>query len=553
MESSSVTNSLFKDISAAAVTVGDWRHNVQRDNMEMCENNTVSGNIIRRTSQEFYGSPAISAYYVQGLDIKNNDIKDIPYTGISLGWGWGENVEACRNNSVTGNRIENVLTTLKDGAHIYTMGPMRDSVISRNHLIRSIGDSRGGLYTDQGSGYLTLSENVVEKSKIWMYIWTDSIHDLMIKDNFSDTDNMLDQGVDNTFLNNTVVTNGNWPDKAKEVMTQAGTGRDTRRYELPAWRKGLTEQFAKTMFVSRDGATVEAEDYRGSYKTDGGKVSVYPVIVGKAIGDTVAGDRLSYEVTVPKDQTYEVLLNLSNGFDASQPQPRVKITVDGVVVADGVKIDNTGTWINYQEVNVGSTALSMGLHKIEVTFIDNGFSFDYLKLSSATGGGSDVDYDECAVTKQEDILAFADIEGHWARESILSLTEAGLLKGTDQTHFSPDDALTEKQAMILNTRMLGLEESVSGTDQPISRESFAVLLMKGYYQANGKYPITYDENVFLDFKNISPACLFSVLAARELGLMTGDVDGRFLPNETLTRAEASMVYERLKSLLGRGV
>ena len=78
---SRINGNLFDDISASAVTVGDWTLKTDSLMTEFCRNNEIYGNLIRRAAVE-YMTPIITAYYVNNVKISHNDIKDAPYTGI---------------------------------------------------------------------------------------------------------------------------------------------------------------------------------------------------------------------------------------------------------------------------------------------------------------------------------------------------------------------------------------------------------------------------------------------------------------------------------------
>ena len=56
----------------------------------------------------------------------------------------------------------------------------------------------------------------------WLYIWESSIQDLSIHENYSDTYNFTEVGTNITLSNNTVVTDGNWPAAALNIMKHAG-------------------------------------------------------------------------------------------------------------------------------------------------------------------------------------------------------------------------------------------------------------------------------------------------------------------------------------------
>src|SRR5207253_2748273 len=50
----------------------------------------------------------------------------------------------------------------------------------------------------------------------------DNIHDLDVHDNFTDTTDLVNRGVNTPVTNTTVVPDGNWPAAALQVMNSAG-------------------------------------------------------------------------------------------------------------------------------------------------------------------------------------------------------------------------------------------------------------------------------------------------------------------------------------------
>ncbi len=167
---------LFYNIGGAAVTIGSPTHNdILFSNMDKITRNiSIKNNFIRKTAQILHGSCAITAFYTDSCDISNNDIADSSYSGISLGWGWGNDVSESRNNKIKNNKIVNIMSDMWDGSHIYTLGNMPGTEISGNYLGRT--DEKcggGGFYPDEGSRNLTFKNNMVENAASWKFILED--------------------------------------------------------------------------------------------------------------------------------------------------------------------------------------------------------------------------------------------------------------------------------------------------------------------------------------------------------------------------------------------
>jgi hypothetical protein len=123
------------------------------------------------------------------------------------------------------------MRTLNDGGAIYTLGGQGDgdgsatSTLSGNLLVGSSGASGGaqGIYHDEGSSYWNSHDNVVSQiGTNWNQEWISTIHDIAIHDNYTDTSRYLNNGTNVTVTNTTLVSNGAWPQAARDIAAQAG-------------------------------------------------------------------------------------------------------------------------------------------------------------------------------------------------------------------------------------------------------------------------------------------------------------------------------------------
>ena len=72
------------------------------------------------------------AGYVGDVNIEHNEISEVPYSGISLGWGWTQTVNCMRNNRVHANLIHHYAKHMYDVAGIYTLGSQPKSYVTEN-------------------------------------------------------------------------------------------------------------------------------------------------------------------------------------------------------------------------------------------------------------------------------------------------------------------------------------------------------------------------------------------------------------------------------------
>ncbi|WP_449353509.1 RICIN domain-containing protein [Streptomyces shaanxiensis] len=178
---SSVTGNAVYDIAGNGIMVGKFSdptveyHTVYNpptspageDAREVVKNVTVNDNLITRIGEDYLGTAGINAGFVNSTTINHNDISDAPWAAISLGWGWQSAANAEGNNSISHNRIGNVLNRLCDTAGIYHLSNDSGTVISNNYVhdvVRSAaacGSAVAGVYLDEGSNNMTVSNNVL--------------------------------------------------------------------------------------------------------------------------------------------------------------------------------------------------------------------------------------------------------------------------------------------------------------------------------------------------------------------------------------------------------
>lgn len=169
-----IKGNLFKDIGGSAILVGTFSEEATEvhlpykpsDEREISSNETIENNFITDVTNEDWGAVGIGAGYVRGIKIRHNEISDVSYSGISMGWGWTKTDNAMKNNAITANKIHYYGKHMYDVAGIYTLSTQPESVIQEN-VIDSIYNAPYAhlpehwfyLYTDEGSSYFTIKDN----------------------------------------------------------------------------------------------------------------------------------------------------------------------------------------------------------------------------------------------------------------------------------------------------------------------------------------------------------------------------------------------------------
>ena len=175
-----VRGCLFHDIAGNGLLVGSFSPAAHEthlpydpaDRREVCTQQQINNCYFTEIGNEDWGCLAIAAGYVGDVNIEHNEISEVPYSGISLGWGWTQTVNCMRNNRVHANLIHHYAKHMYDVAGIYTLGSQPKSYVTENcvHSIYKPGYVHDPnhwfyLYTDEGSSFITVRDNWTEGEK----------------------------------------------------------------------------------------------------------------------------------------------------------------------------------------------------------------------------------------------------------------------------------------------------------------------------------------------------------------------------------------------------
>lgn len=182
----------------------------------------ISNNYINDVCQFYRGAVPLEIYYVSGYEVTHNEIYNAPYTAIQMGWGWARGkCDFAGNNTIAYNRLENVMTRLADGGHIYLLGPQPNSKIYRNYTNGAQYFS-GGIYPDNGSAGWEIYENVCERSSFSLHPWAADSGDMQIHNNYVSSPRYK-LGASNTYIKNgEVFIRNNPPEYAQAVIDESG-------------------------------------------------------------------------------------------------------------------------------------------------------------------------------------------------------------------------------------------------------------------------------------------------------------------------------------------
>jgi len=418
VEDSKLVGNTIKDISGTSIMIGSWKTQKELNELlvpsDLCENIEVKNNVIRRVGIEFFGSPAISVYYARKITITHNDIKDVPYSGVSIGWGWGNDdpIRLDAGNIIfSHNRIINSSVVCRDGGFTYTQGNLANSFIENNYFENS--EDYGGMYFDSGSGGYTARNNVIKDAKNWCFLSAPESHSgINVCDNYTNkecSDELKDISNNGSVEDATLVTDANWQGEALEIVKSCGVEKEYNHLleetEYPKWRiqefnfVPLYKQFESDYTYVR-GANEYKEGGEGvGFHVTGGKEKPqnFPTLhnIAPTIGNTGAGEWLAYDVDFAHSANYEFELTYSL---LSDKNAGCNVYLDGVKVIDNAPVTDTGGWkYNIPKV-MGEFYVTEGVHEIKLELTTKGFSIFRWKMFNSDIG-YDPMFDECFINE----------------------------------------------------------------------------------------------------------------------------------------------------------
>jgi hypothetical protein len=148
--------------------------------------NVLRSNLIERCGQLYPSGVGLWIGMAAETLVENNELRELPYAGISVGWSWNDGDTGCRDNTIRGNEIHRVMQVLSDAGGIYTLGNQPGTVIENNrihHVPPNVGQAESnGIFFDESTAYLRVTGNrvtQVAKSPLRFH----RAHDVLVADN----------------------------------------------------------------------------------------------------------------------------------------------------------------------------------------------------------------------------------------------------------------------------------------------------------------------------------------------------------------------------------
>ena len=214
-----IIGNFFTDLSGGAVVLdiaripGASRHDL------------IANNFIEKCGRDYADSVGIFASWPYALIIEHNEIQNLPEGGINVGWPVVPLTTT--NNEIRYNKVHDIAQCHADGGGVYSYGPTENERIHHNYCANIHKSPWSGhygimgIYLDNFSQGITVESNVIDNCYVaFGAVNPPQSNNILQYNYYNCPTGWID--TNNTFTDNTAVTDADWPPAAQDIIRSSG-------------------------------------------------------------------------------------------------------------------------------------------------------------------------------------------------------------------------------------------------------------------------------------------------------------------------------------------
>ncbi len=161
-----IAYNVMRDLGGGGVKVGETSH--ASNPARIVKQNAITDNQIQDGGSIFPSAVGVLVLDASETTVAHNDIHDLYYTGISVGWSWGYGESGAFGNVIEKNHVHHIgRGLLSDMGAIYLLGVAPGTVVRGNvlHDVESYSYGGWGIYFDEGTSGVVAENNLVYRCK----------------------------------------------------------------------------------------------------------------------------------------------------------------------------------------------------------------------------------------------------------------------------------------------------------------------------------------------------------------------------------------------------
>lgn len=177
----SVKNCVFSNIAGGGIFI---EIDLVPVKIKKTSNINIYNNIFKMIGVRYLDAVGVFAGYVSKINIVGNEFYGLPYSAVSVGWGWEGKDSDLSDNNISFNFFKENVSELTDGADIYVLSNQPRSIIEGNVFIpapinkNAVFRFRPGIYLDSGARGFILAKNCFYDE------WSEGLKKIFVKNSF---------------------------------------------------------------------------------------------------------------------------------------------------------------------------------------------------------------------------------------------------------------------------------------------------------------------------------------------------------------------------------